>query len=71
MSILFAQRRRMLTSYRGNLYKIVRVLERRLLALASVNFFSAQLIVKQKLLWRWYRRLVVVEGVNAASVEIA
>lgn len=61
----------MLTSYRGNLYKIVRVLERRLLALASVNFFSAQLIVKQKLLWRWYRRLVVVEGVNVASVEIA
>lgn len=48
----------MQTLYRGNLHKIVRILERRLLALALTDISSAWLISKQRLLWRWYQRLV-------------
>ncbi|AUW94646.1 MAG: hypothetical protein OWR62_03290 [Sulfobacillus thermotolerans] len=60
----------MLTSYRGDFYKIIRVLERRLLQLASRNFFSHLVTIKQRVLWRWYQRIVA-GRMAVPSVELA
>jgi hypothetical protein len=59
----------MLTLYHGNLQKIVHILEKRLLAFALKNISGALLLSKQRMLWRWYQRLVMQK--NEAVVMVS